>query len=642
MSSCWKIFLAGILFFVLIGMLGYASESEVLPHRPPMEIIYSDQTVQTASRSLQYRQRVSDQVTVITREELETWPVRDLDEALGLITGMVVRNDGLLGQAATAQIQGSKSQEVRVLVDGITFNPTTTGGIADLSQIPLDIVEKIEIVKGASSSTWGSAMGGVVNIITKPAGQKVLPAAEGTFSWGEFGMQQNRGEVSGKAGPAGYYIFGSHAEDEGFRPNSKEFENRAFFKSEAPVGEDFKAHSSFGYSGTENGEFEFPLSGSLFRRKVYSRYGSAGFNWDPGTRWHHQADYKFSERRFRRDFRLLPDAGLFRFTKAQSVIHEISTQSTWDLTDNQTITAGADIGVEVLKSAIFQFATANGTTLSQADKSSTRQGYYANYQLTWERLDIDLGSRLDSTNSYGAYFDPSAGLVFHLPFYGSNFRANVARAFNAPSFVDRYVSTATLAANPDLEAEKAIAYNLGLETRPLPWLHSQGTFFQTFLEDAIETIRRSDGLSQPVNISSERRTGFETETSLGPWQGFRPSYGVMVVKAVKPGYGSVQSRPRFTQDVKMNYRAHFKATILNVHIAGRFTDLTTGYGATDPADSTFIFDGKVTVTLPEIRRVRLTLFVIGKNLLNKDFSVDPGNDPNPQRNFEAGFKVRCF
>lgn len=617
-------------------------ESEVLPHRPPLEIIYSEETFQTASRALQYRKRVPQQVTVITREQLAKWAVRDLDEALGMVNGIVVRNDGLLGQNATAQIQGSKPQEVRVLVDGITFNATTSGGIADLSQIPLEIVEKIEIIKGPSSSAWGSASGGVINIITKPTGKKLLPAAETGYSWGEYGIERRQAEISGSAGGPSYYLFGSQDKSSGFRPNGKEFEDRAFFKTDVPVGEAFKGFGSFGYSGSENGEFDFPLNGSALNRKVYSRYGNAGFQWTPDETLHHETVYKISERRFRRDTRLLPNDDLFRFNKATSMIHEVSTQTVWGFAENQTLTAGADIGVELLQSAIFQFTTPNGTTLNQTNKSNTKHGYYLNYQLTWDDLDVNLGSRIDSTSGYGQYFDPSAGLVYHLPFYQTNLRANVARGFNAPSLVDRYVSVGTLVANPDLEAEKAIAYNLGLESKPASWLSFQGAFFQTFLDDAIENVRRSDSLLQPQNITSERRTGFETDAVFGPWFGFSPSYGVSVVRAEKPGYGPIQARPRFSQDLKLSYSGEYRDFRLNAHFAGRYTDLTTGYGATDPADQIFVFDGKIIFTLPEIFRIRPALFILGKNLFNADYSVDPGNFPNPQRNFEAGFTIRLF
>ncbi len=613
------------------------SETEVLARRFSQEIFYSKETFQTATRSPQRLSHVTDQVTVITREELEKWPVRDLDEALGFINGIVMTDDGHLAQAATPQIYGSKPREVRVLVDGITLNATSTGGIADISQIPLEIVEKIEVVKGASSSAWGSALGGVIHIITKPGGKNFIPTFDGSLSWGEFDTERQTGEVSGNAGGLSYYVFGSNAQSEGFRPSSKEFEKRAFLKADLPLGEEWKVFGSFGYSGTENDEFDLPLSNFKFRRKVYSHYGQAGAAWQPAENLHHQVAYKLSERKFRRDRRILSTMAPSLFTKAQSVIHEVTEESIWDITDNQTIALGTDIGVEVLNSAIF---SGGGATIINDRKSSTRHGYYTNYQLSWKAVDFTAGSRLDFTNSYGESFNPSAGVVIHLPFWQAKWRSNVAKAFNAPSFVDRYVSVETTVANPDLEAEKAVGYNTGLDMNPLSWLQQKATFFQTFLEDSIILTPRSDGTSQYINIDSERRTGFETETALGPWYGFSPSYGTMFVSAVDPGKGPLQGRPRFTQDIKLNYGVKLWDTVFNAHIAGRYMDLVTGYGPTDPSDQAFIFDGKLMVKLPQVLYTRWTLFLLAENLFNEDFSFDAGNDPNPQRNFEAGFRVR--
>lgn len=612
------------------------SDSEVFHRRPPIHLLYSEETFFTANRSLQYRNRVTDNVTVITREELDRWPVSDLDEALGLVTGIVIQDDGHMGQVATAQIYGSKASDVRVMVDGITFNATTTGGIADISQIPLDMVEKIEIIKGASSSLWGSAMGGVINIITRPVGESWIPKGNLSLSFGEYGTQRERGEVWGLAGPLKYYAFGSYGESGGFRPHSDVLEKRSLLKGEIPLGDNLALAGSFGYSGTKNSEFELPALGLILERKVYSRYGNAGLTWDPAENFHGEVFYKISERSFRRNFRLLPRGTLFRHLKARSMIHEVSTRAVWDINDDQSLVFGSDVKVEVLNTAAFQM----GNTLINDNKNSTEQAYYANYQLSWRFLDVTLGSRIDSANSYGQNFDPSAGFVIHFPVAGLRARANVSRAFNAPSLVDRYVSVGATVANPDLKAERAIAYNLGLEAEPAKWFHTQGTFFQTFLEDSIQTVLRDDGLRQPKNIGREERTGFEAEVKLGPWHGFSTSYGAVFVHASNRDSGPAQERPRLTHDLKLNYAKEWRGFRLNAHLAGRYMDLVTynSGGFTDPIDQAFIFDGKLILAFPEILYGKFSVFLEGENLLNEDFSFDGGRDPNPQRNFEAGVR----
>lgn len=610
------------------------SKPEVLP--ASTDLRYSDQYFQTATRSLQKISRVTENVEIITREELDRWPVSDLDEALGMMNGIVVQDVGNIGQTATAQIYGSKPREVRVMVDGIPFNATTTGGIADLSQIPLDMVEKIEIIKGASSSVWGSAMGGVINIITRPAGKTRIPHGEGSVSFGNFGTQRQRGEVNGALGLLHYYGFGSHLESGGFRPNSDEYEKRSFLKTDIPITDLLMASGSFGYSESKISEFELPDIGITGKRKVISRYGNAGATFSPSENFHTDFFYKISERAFRRDSLLYPSNTFFQRSKAQSLIHEISLNSVWNMTENQTLVVGSDLGVELYRDAVFRASS----TPFDTNKESTRQGYFVNYQLSWKNLDTTLGTRLDATNSYGANLDPSFGLAYRLPFWKTRLKGNVSRAFNAPSLVDRYLSVGTTVANPDLEAEKAVVYNLGLETEPQKWIHGQATFFQTFLKDSIMTLRRSDGLNQPVNISKERRTGFETELKLGPWFGFTPSYGTTYVMAVDGKGVPLMSRPRFTQDIKLNYATIIRGFDFNAHMAGRYMDLVQYSGFTPPVDKTFIFDGKISLTFPEVLYGRLGIFLLVNNLFNEDFSFDGGREPNPKRNFEGGVRFQ--
>ena len=615
---------------------GQKASSEVFSLYHMADILYSDQSFFTATRSLKPIREVTDNVTVITREELDRWPVADLDEALSLVNGIVVQDDGLVGQTATAQLYGSKPREVRVMVDGITFNATTTGGIADLSQIPLDFVEKIEIIKGASSSVWGSALGGVINIITRPVGENWIPKGSLSSSLGEFGTQRQRGEMWGGLGPLHYYGFGSYVETGGFRPNSDELEQRGFFKAEIPFSEGFTLKGSFGYSGSKISEFDLPDLSVTAKRKVFSRYGSLGLTFVRSGNFNSDLFYKLSERNFRRDTRILPLRTFFQLSKARSVIHEISFKNVWEVTDSQTLVFGSDIGVDVYRDAVFRATT----TPANVNKEDTRHAYYANYQLSWWRFNVTAGSRVDFTRSYGTNFSPSAGWVFRLPFRNLLFRANVSRAFNTPSLVDRFLSSGTTIANPDLRAERAIVYNTGFELDPFSFLHAKGVFFQTFLEDSIQTLRRSDGLRQAVNIARERRTGFETEAKAGPWRGFSTSYGMTYVKAIDPATGPIQSRPRFTQDIKLNYGKKFRGMDFNFHLAGRYTDLVKYKDFTDVIDQVFIFDSKLVLTFPKILYGNFSLFLEGENLLNEDFSFDGGRDPYPQRNFEVGLKYQ--
>ncbi len=114
---------------------------------------------------------VTDDVTIITKEQIQDSRVTTLNEALNKLGNISISQNGGVGTASTIYVRGMSSKRVLVLIDGIRYNnPTAIGAAAEFSQIMLDNVERIEIIKGAQSGVWGSdASGGVINIITSKA-----------------------------------------------------------------------------------------------------------------------------------------------------------------------------------------------------------------------------------------------------------------------------------------------------------------------------------------------------------------------------------------------------------------------------------------------------------------------------------------
>ena len=94
-------------------------------------------------------------------------------ELLSFSPGVVVRDFGGFGQLKTLSIRGSSNDQVVILLDGIRISSPIGGGV-DLSTIPIDYVERFEIIRGGATALAGSdAIGGVVNIITKPTSEEL-------------------------------------------------------------------------------------------------------------------------------------------------------------------------------------------------------------------------------------------------------------------------------------------------------------------------------------------------------------------------------------------------------------------------------------------------------------------------------------
>src|SRR5262249_34430965 len=152
-----------------------------------------------------------------------------LSEALKYLPGVDVKVNTEFGQASSLSMNGSDSRQVLLMVDGIPFN-TQLSGQANPARVPLEIIDRIEIIKGGLSSVWGSSLGGVINVITKDTGSKAGIHGTLNSSYGEFATIRNSFDMSGKAGKAGYFLAGSFLDTDGPMAATEAKEKKGFGK----------------------------------------------------------------------------------------------------------------------------------------------------------------------------------------------------------------------------------------------------------------------------------------------------------------------------------------------------------------------------------------------------------------------------
>lgn len=122
-------------------------------------------------------------VTVITREQIEQSLATDLAELVRFEAGIDIGRNGGPGQTTSIFLRGTESNHTLVLIDGVRINPGTIGGAA-VQNIAPELIDRIEIVKGARSALFGTdAIGGVINIITRRSSSTY---AEGSIGGGSF------------------------------------------------------------------------------------------------------------------------------------------------------------------------------------------------------------------------------------------------------------------------------------------------------------------------------------------------------------------------------------------------------------------------------------------------------------------------
>jgi outer membrane cobalamin receptor len=155
----------------------------------------SEAVVVTAAQVDAPLSMIADSVTVISRAELEGRQVETVGDALRLVPGVTVAQNGGRGSVTSLFSRGGESDFTLVLIDGMRAN--AFGGGYDFSQLPAGDIERIEVVRGPQSALYGSdAIGGVVQIITRHGGP---PRAQGTFEAGTFGTTRATASASGSS-----------------------------------------------------------------------------------------------------------------------------------------------------------------------------------------------------------------------------------------------------------------------------------------------------------------------------------------------------------------------------------------------------------------------------------------------------------
>ena len=153
------------------------------------DITQGDTIVVTATRTPIPLADAIVPVAVITREDIELSLSTDLSELLRFQAGIDIGRNGGPGQATSVFLRGTESNHTLVLIDGVRMNPSTIGGAA-VQNISPEMIERVEIVKGARSALFGTdAIGGVVNVITRRADEKHI---EGGVGVGSFATQSWR------------------------------------------------------------------------------------------------------------------------------------------------------------------------------------------------------------------------------------------------------------------------------------------------------------------------------------------------------------------------------------------------------------------------------------------------------------------
>lgn len=503
-----------------------------------------DTLVVTASATEQNLKDAPASISVITQQDLRRRPVQNLKDVLQEVPGIQLTNEGDNRQGVS--IRGLSSSYTLILVDGkrvSSRNAVFRHNDFDLNWIPVDAIERIEVVRGPMSSLYGSdALGGVVNIITRKVGK----AWHGTVSL-DSTIQENRDR--GDAYNGNFFTSGPLIDDLlgvkvygnlGKREKDKQASSSTSSTGETPRIEGYTtrgASTEFTLTPTESQELLFGYgfdrqdrdSDSLDKNRMERQDYSLSHN----GRW----DYGNTELRFYGDkVDNLNPGNAGAITSRNNSVDGKLTLPLGEI--NQLLTFGGEWRHDKLSDPV---------NLAGSGSSETSASQYALFvEDEWrifEPLSLTTGVRMDDHETYGDHWSPRAYLVYSAT-DTVTVKGGWATAFKAPSLLqlspdwssNSCRGSCKIIGSPDLKPETSESFELGLyfagDEGILDGVTGSVTAFQNNIDDMIGINRTSsrteapgyanfvgfDSNGNPIfkyyNVNKARIRGVETEVKV--------------------------------------------------------------------------------------------------------------------------------
>ncbi|MEM5507528.1 TonB-dependent receptor [Pseudoalteromonas sp. AS71] len=449
----------------------------------------------TANKFEQSINDVLASVSVIERAEIEASNVRDLPTLLSTRVGFQVNPNGGFGQNTGVSLRGTGSGDTLILIDGVRTGSATLGQKA-LNNVPLNSIERIEIIKGSRAAVYGSdALAGVINIITRESDNLSLSATFGSDSYQNYQVAGSvkSGDIT-TAFNAGFEKTDNFDVLQGVAPDEDGYENKNLgFKvnySDAHYG-DFKLLGQYS-EGFADYDSRFSPADSTIERDDFKNYQlSAGWSKNY-TNQTHSIDLALatddSDNTYV-DFSVGPTTSTFITKRTQ-----VDYNGQYLLSDELNISGGVNW---------YNDDVSHSSQLFVEDSRDVLAVFVGAYYDA-DKVLANLTVRQDDDEQFGDETTYTAAAGYHL-YEDATFRISQSTGFKAPTFNDLYFP---LYGNPDLQPEKSVNRELGLSV-DFDIAQVDIAIFRNDIEDKIDY----DANFALANIDEARYEGVEFSLS---------------------------------------------------------------------------------------------------------------------------------
>lgn len=417
----------------------------------------------TATRTDEALSDVLATVSTISREEIEASGALDLHDVMRMQPGVDVVRSGPAGGQTSVFMRGTESDHVLVLVNGVRVNSPTLGG-AIWGEIPLDQVERIEVVRGPRSAQFGSdAIGGVIQIFTRQTSELSLALTGGSYSTREATLSGGyQGELLAAT------VVASQGETDGFSATNE-------------------GAGAFSFNADDDGR-EYKNASINLESKL-SKQASIGASW-----LYNQQDTEID-----------PSGEQLGRSRQTSAWAELNNNSNVDLrvqasrlqqeisdTVAHRSQAGIQTNLDLDKAGLFsigyEYSQDEGIDPGDYEEQSALRSLYVQQQFTAKWLDAVVAARRDTHSRFGSHNTGSLSLGTwigdHRLFasYGTGFRAPTLTDLFHPGF---NCGTPCFGGNPDLKPEESKSAEIGIDALLGSRTSLQIALFKTEIDNLI-------------------------------------------------------------------------------------------------------------------------------------------------------------
>lgn len=469
-------------------------------HEEPV-VVTATRTAQTADASLA-------SVTVISRKDIERQQARSIQDLFRGLPGISIANNGGPGKNTSIFMRGAESDQVLVLIDNIKVGSATSGTTA-FQNIPLEQIERIEIVRGPRSSLYGSeAIGGVIQIFTRKGdGGGYKPSL--SLGYGSYGTFIGSAGLSGGGKQGWFNMTISGADTNGFNAcNGKPSPDGAGCFTIEPDRDGY--HN---VAGSMRAGYRFKngleIDANFMRSAGKTKFDGSFVNKSELTQQVIGGTARFSPIDL---WRVNIIAGRSKensdnfngtiFTSQFNTLRDtITLQNDFTLHKNHILTVGADYQNDHVDSTEdFTVNTRNNW------------GVFAQHQASIAKHNVQLSLRHDDNEQFGSHVTGGAGWGYEIT-EKVRLTANFGSAFKAPTFNELYFPGF---GNANLRPEKSRSYEFGARGN-MDW----GNWSLNVYETRIDQLIAFDASTfAPGNIDEARIRGLEAivNTQIKGWQ----------------------------------------------------------------------------------------------------------------------------